>query len=255
MIHLVQFLFFGDPEHYWQKSAKAVAMMYFFLQGTPFIYQGQEIGMTNMPFTAIEQIDAVDSRRLYNQLLEEGKSPEEAIDIVADTTRDNSRTPMQWGSEKYAGFSTNEPWLMVNPNYHTLNVEEQENDPSSILSFYKQMIRIRRENQGLIYGSFKEYLAEHDQLYVYERSFTDKNYLIIVNLTSEVAEYSLPNEVDVPWELLLTNQEERVFERVGKLDPYEAKLFVTSKKELKKFVLSFLMKSKANFFDILYEVG
>lgn len=222
--------FFGDPEHYWQKSAKAVAMMYFFLQGTPFIYQGQEIGMTNMPFTAIEQIDAVDSRRLYNQLLEEGKSPEEAIDIVADTTRDNSRTPMQWGSEKYAGFSTNEPWLMVNPNYHTLNVEEQENDPSSILSFYKQMIRIRRENQGLIYGSFKEYLAEHDQLYVYERSFTDKNYLIIVNLTSEVAEYSLPNEVDVPWELLLTNQEERVFERVGKLDPYEAKLFVTSKK-------------------------
>ncbi len=139
--------FFGDPEHYWQKSAKAVAMMYFFLQGTPFIYQGQEIGMTNMPFTAIEQIDAVDSRRLYNQLLEEGKSPEEAIDIVADTTRDNSRTPMQWGSEKYAGFSTNEPWLMVNPNYHTLNVEEQENDPSSILSFYKQMIRIRRESR------------------------------------------------------------------------------------------------------------
>lgn len=216
---------FGDPIHYWQVSAKAVAMMYFFLQGTPFIYQGQEIGMTNMPFETIDQIDAVDSRRLYKQLLNEGKTKEEAIDIVADTTRDNSRTPMQWGPEAFAGFSKNQPWLAVNPNYQSINVKQQESDPESILAFYKKMIRIRRVNEGLIYGSFKEHLAEHEQLYVYERMLNEKRYLVMVNLTEEVASYSFSNKIEEDWRLLLTNQTHRFFEREGSLAPYEALLF------------------------------
>ncbi|PZM70888.1 alpha-glucosidase, partial [Enterococcus faecium] len=123
---------FGDTRpDFWAMSAKAIAMMYFFLQGTPFIYQGQEIGMTNMPFESIDQVDAVDSKRLYKRLLAEGKTREEALDIIRETTRDNSRTPMQWTSEQYAGFSTHEPWLITNPNTKTINVEQQEYEPES----------------------------------------------------------------------------------------------------------------------------
>ena len=220
---------FGDTsEEFWAISAKAIAMMYFFLQGTPFIYQGQEIGMTNAPFTSIEEIDAVDSKRLYRQLIQEGKSEAEALDIVADTTRDNGRTPMQWSAEDFAGFSTNQPWLMINPNYPVLNVEDQEEDPTSILQFYKKMIRIRRAHMGLIYGSFIEHLTEHSQVYSYERILEQDRYLVIVNLTNDPAEYTFTEEVSQhAWQLLLTNtnQQDRLFKSSGTLEPYEACLY------------------------------
>lgn len=217
---------FGDTSPaYWQVSAKAIAMMYFFLQGTPFIYQGQEIGMTNLPFSSIDEIDAVDSRRLYQQLLDEGRSEEEALDIVANTTRDNSRTPMQWNDHLYAGFSEVAPWLLVNPNHQMINVADQTNDPESILSFYKKMIALRRENKGLVYGSFNEYLPENEQLFVYERVLEEERYLIIVNLTDEAATYTLPTEIETTWEVLLENQSGQEFQSSGTFAPYEARLY------------------------------
>lgn len=217
---------FGDTSPaYWQVSAKAIAMMYFFLQGTPFIYQGQEIGMTNLPFSSIDEIDAVDSKRLYQQLLDEGRSEEEALDIVANTTRDNSRTPMQWDDHSYAGFSKVAPWLLVNPNYQMINVADQTNDPESILSFYKKMITLRRENKGLIYGSFNEYLPENEQLFVYERVLDEERYLSIVNLTDEAATYTLPTEIETNWEVLLENQPGQEFQSSGTFAPYEARLY------------------------------
>ncbi|WP_430604538.1 alpha amylase [Enterococcus sp. DIV1368b] len=217
---------FGDTSPaYWQVSAKAIAMMYFFLQGTPFIYQGQEIGMTNLPFSSIDEIDAVDSRRLYQQLLDEGCSEEEALDIVANTTRDNSRTPMQWNDHLYAGFSEVAPWLLVNPNHQMINVADQTNDPESILSFYKKMIALRRENKGLVYGSFNEYLPENEQLFVYERVLEEERYLIIVNLTDEAATYTLPTEIETTWEVLLENQSGQEFQSSGTFAPYEARLY------------------------------
>lgn len=217
---------FGDTSpKYWQVSAKAIAMMYFFLQGTPFIYQGQEIGMTNLPFSSIDEIDAVDSKRLYQQLLDEGRSEEEALDIVANTTRDNSRTPMQWDDHSYAGFSEVAPWLLVNPNYQMINVADQTNDPESILSFYKKMIILRRENKGLVYGSFNEYLPENEQLFVYERVLDEERYLIIVNLTDEAATYTLPTEIETNWEVLLENQSGQEFQSSSTFAPYEARLY------------------------------
>lgn len=217
---------FGDTSPaYWQVSAKAIAMMYFFLQGTPFIYQGQEIGMTNLPFSSIDEIDAVDSKRLYQQLLDEGRSEEEALDIVANTTRDNSRTPMQWNDHLYAGFSEVAPWLLVNPNYQMINVADQTNDPESILSFYKKMITLRRENKGLIYGSFNEYLPENEQLFVYERVLDEERYLIIVNLTDEAATYTLPTEIETNWEVLLENKPGQEFQSDSTFAPYEARLY------------------------------
>ncbi|PTO34327.1 glycoside hydrolase family 13 protein [Enterococcus mundtii] len=217
---------FGDTSPaYWQVSAKAIAMMYFFLQGTPFIYQGQEIGMTNLPFSSIDEIDAVDSKRLYQQLLDEGRSEEEALDIVANTTRDNSRTPMQWNDHLYAGFSEVAPWLLVNPNYQMIHVADQTNDPESILSFYKKMITLRRENKGLIYGSFNEYLPENEQLFVYERVLDEERYLIIVNLTDEAVTYTLPTEIETNWEVLLENQPGQEFQSDSTFAPYEARLY------------------------------
>ncbi|MEC3940084.1 alpha-glucosidase [Enterococcus mundtii] len=217
---------FGDTSpKYWQVSAKAIAMMYFFLQGTPFIYQGQEIGMTNLSFSSIDEIDAVDSKRLYQQLLDEGRSEEEALDIVANTTRDNSRTPMQWDDHSYAGFSEVAPWLLVNPNYQMINVADQTNDPESILSFYKKMIILRRENKGLVYGSFNEYLPENEQLFVYERVLDEERYLIIVNLTDEAATYTLPTEIETNWEVLLENQSGQEFQSSSTFAPYEARLY------------------------------
>jgi len=217
---------FGDTSpKYWEVSAKAIAMMYFFLQGTPFIYQGQEIGMTNLPFSSIDEIDAVDSKRLYQQLLDEGRSEEEALDIVANTTRDNSRTPMQWNDHSYAGFSEVAPWLVVNPNHQTINVADQTNDPDSILSFYKKMIAVRREHKGLIYGSFNEYLPENEQLFVYERILDEERYLIIVNLTDEAAPYTLPTNIGIDWEGLLENQPSSTFQSSGTFAPYEARLY------------------------------
>lgn len=217
---------FGDTSpKYWQVSAKAIAMMYFFLQGTPFIYQGQEIGMTNLSFSSIDEIDAVDSKRLYQQLLDEGRSEEEALDIVANTTRDNSRTPMQWDDHSYAGFSEVAPWLLVNPNYQMINVADQTNDPESILSFYKKMIILRRENKGLVYGSFNEYLPENEQLFVYERVLDEERYLIIVNLTDEAATYTLPTEIETNWEVLLENQSGQKFQSSSTFAPYEACLY------------------------------
>lgn len=217
---------FGDTSSaYWQVSSKAIAMMYFYLQGTPFIYQGQEIGMTNLPFSSIDEIDAVDSKRLYQQLIDEGRSEEEALDIVANTTRDNSRTPMQWNDHLYAGFSEVAPWLLVNPNHQMINVADQTNDPESILSFYKKMIALRRENKGLVYGSFNEYLPENDQLFVYERVLDEERYLIIVNLTDEAATYALPTEIETNWEVLLENQPGQEFQSSGTFAPYEARLY------------------------------
>ncbi len=217
---------FGDTSpKYWQVSAKAIAMMYFFLQGTPFIYQGQEIGMTNLSFSSIDEIDAVDSKRLYQQLLDEGRSEEEALDIVANTTRDNSRTPMQWDDHSYAGFSEVAPWLLVNPNYQMINVADQTNDPESILSFYKKMIILRRENKGLVYGSFNEYLPENEQLFVYERVLDEERYLIIVNLTDKAATYTLPTEIETNWEVLLENQSGQKFQSSSTFAPYEACLY------------------------------
>lgn len=218
---------FGNDHNYWLESAKALGMMYFFLQGTPFIYQGQEIGMTNMAFESIEQVDALDSRKLYQRLLQEGRTPEESLAIIRSTTRDNSRTPMQWTDEKFAGFSSHDPWLVVNPNKEVINVEAQEKEPNSLLSFYKQMIQLRKQHTALITGEFKEYLPEHKQLFIYERIESSEQFLIMVNLTMEKTTFDLTTEkLAEDWSLVLTNYlDEPQFGLVGEFAPYEAKMY------------------------------
>lgn len=217
---------------YRERSAKALAMMYLLLQGTPFIYQGQEIGMTNMHFSDINEINAVDSKHIYQELVDQGMNKAEALAIVSQTTRDNARTPMQWDNSVYGGFSETKPWLGVNPNTKEINVASQLNDEKSVFSFYRQLIGLRKESQALIYGSFEELLSDHEQIYAYLRTFEDETFLIIVNLSDQSAVYQLPEAIrpkEAVWDLVMSNMEgsEGLSITTDTLAPFEARAYRT----------------------------
>lgn len=228
-------VFGSEVPVYRERSAKALAMMYLFLQGTPFIYQGQEIGMTNMHFSDIDEINALDSKHIYQELVDQGMDKAEALAIVSQTTRDNARTPMQWDDSVYGGFSETKPWLAVNPNTKEINVASQLTDATSVLSFYQQLIGLRKESQALIYGSFEELLSDHEQIYAYLRTVVDETFLILVNLSGKAAEYQLTGSLgpkEAVWDLVVSNMEEpdEVSIKTDTLAPFEARAYRTTGK-------------------------
>jgi alpha amylase catalytic region len=214
----------GDDSTLRKTSAKALGMMYFFMQGTPFIYQGQEIGMTNVQFDELTDYDDIQSVNRARQMMEEGTPREEAMNYIYASSRDNVRTPMQWNSQPEAGFTTGTPWLGVNPNYADINVAESLKDPNSIYHFYKEMIALRRDNEALIYGSYELVLPLHKQVYAYKRQGESETYLIVVNVFNDSAEVDL-TPFDLK-ELVLTNYEvPNPLEQDIQLRPYEARLY------------------------------
>lgn len=217
----------GNDKEYWKESAKAFGMMYFFMQGTPFIYQGQEIGMTNVQFPTIEEYDDVATKNLYKLKREEGVSHKEIMEIIWSSSRDNSRTPMQWSSEAYAGFSRHTPWMGINPNYLDINVENQKKDPDSIYHFYKKMIELKKSGPILTYGTFDLVDEENNQVFAYTRTLDDKKMVIITNLSAEEAVFE-NRVVELEHEnLLLANYavEEHEPTTSISLQPYEARLY------------------------------
>lgn len=214
----------GDDGTLRKTSAKALGMMYFFMQGTPFIYQGQEIGMTNVQFEELTDYDDIQSVNRARQMMKEGTSREEAMNYIYASSRDNVRTPMQWNAQPEAGFTTGTPWLGVNPNYADINVVESLKDPNSIYHFYKEMIALRRDNEALIYGSYELVLPLHKQVYAYKRQGESETYLIVVNVFNDSAEVDL-TPFDLK-ELVLTNYEvPNSLEKDIQLRPYEARLY------------------------------
>lgn len=214
----------GDDSTLRKTSAKALGMMYFFMQGTPFIYQGQEIGMTNVQFEELTDYDDIQSVNRARQMMEEGTPREEAMNYIYASSRDNVRTPMQWNAQPEAGFTTGTPWLGVNPNYADINVAESLKDPNSIYHFYKEMIALRRDNEALIYGSYELVLPLHKQVYAYKRQGESETYLIVVNVFNDSAEVDL-TQFDLR-ELVLTNYEvPNSLEQDIQLRPYEARLY------------------------------
>ncbi|EOG5374955.1 alpha-glucosidase [Cronobacter turicensis] len=179
----------GDTERHWRESATCIAAMYFLMQGTPFIYQGQEIGMTNTRFAGLDDFDDVSAHNKARDLRDQGMSEEEIVDFLTRTGRDNSRTPMQWNASPYAGFSTHEPWLKVNPNYEMINVESQQHDPHSVLNFYRQMIHLRKREPALIYGRYETVLDDHEQIYAYRRVLDDETLVVLCNFSGKAAEW------------------------------------------------------------------
>ncbi|NUW60103.1 glycoside hydrolase family 13 protein [Cronobacter muytjensii] len=179
----------GDTERHWRESATCIAAMYFLMQGTPFIYQGQEIGMTNTRFASLDDFDDVSAHNKARDLRDQGMSEEEIVEFLTRTGRDNSRTPMQWDASPYAGFSTHEPWLKVNPNYEMINVESQQHDPHSVLNFYRQMIHLRKREPALIYGRYEPLLDDHEQIYAYGRTLGGERVVVLCNLSGKAAEW------------------------------------------------------------------
>lgn len=187
----------GDDKNYWYESATSHATAYFLQQGTPFIYQGQEIGMTNYPFESIESFNDVAVKTEYQIVKKEGGDVNQLLDKYKMENRDNARTPMQWNNSINAGFTTGKPWLHVNPNYTEINVKQQLNDKFSILSYYKALIQLKKSDLIYTYGKFNMVDAENKQVFAYTRTFKNNTVLIVANLTNEVSELNLPFELDI----------------------------------------------------------
>ncbi|MCH9555163.1 alpha-glucosidase [Staphylococcus epidermidis] len=187
----------GDDKNYWYESATSHATAYFLQQGTPFIYQGQEIGMTNYPFESIESFNDVAVKTEYQIVKKEGGDVNQLLDKYKMEKRDNARTPMQWNNSINAGFTTGKPWFHVNPNYTEINVKQQLNDKFSILSYYKALIQLKKSDLIYTYGKFNMVDAENKQVFAYTRTFKNNTVLIVANLTNEVSELNLPFELDI----------------------------------------------------------
>ncbi|MGB8001212.1 MAG: alpha-amylase family glycosyl hydrolase, partial [Anaerobacillus sp.] len=219
----------GNDEKYHNESSKCLATLYFFMQGTPFIYQGQEIGMTNVQFESIEDYDDVAIKNLYAHEIKEGKSHQEIMEGIWKSGRDNSRTPMQWSNEKNAGFTdSDETWLKVNPNCKAINVKESITDRHSIYHFYKNLIKLRKNHPVFIYGKYELILPEHDRIFAYTRSLDDEIMLVITNLFAEEAAFHLPEELrNYSSKLLTCNYERNNHESIDRLylKPYEARVY------------------------------
>lgn len=186
-----------DDKNYWYESATSHATAYFLQQGTPFIYQGQEIGMTNYPFESIESFNDVAVKTEYQIVKKEGGDVNQLLDKYKMENRDNARTPMQWNNSINGGFTTGKPWFHVNPNYTEINVKQQLNDKFSILSYYKALIQLKKSDLIYTYGKFSMVDAENEQIFAYTRSFKNNTVLIVANLTNEVSELNLPFELDI----------------------------------------------------------
>lgn len=218
----------GDDDLFRIESAKALATMYFLMQGTPFIYQGQEIGMTNVQFPSIDNYNDVAIKNLYRLELGNGKSHDEIMRIIWKTGRDNSRTPMQWNDGENAGFTTGTPWIQVNPNYKEINVEQAVQDPDSIYHHYKKLIRLRAGNPVAVYGTYDLILPNHKQIYAYTRTLGNEKWVVISNLFSEKAEFNLPRNIRyISSDLLISNYptDPAGSPRKISLRPYESRVY------------------------------
>lgn len=231
----------GNDSEYWMESAKSLATMYFLMQGTPFIYQGQEIGMTNVKFDSMDDYDDVAMKNLYRLEKEAGKSHEEIMQVIWKNGRDNSRTPMQWDTTENAGFSTGKPWMKVNPNYTEINVERAKQDPYSIYHHYKKLIALRAANPVTVYGTYDLILPEDERIYAYTRSLGHQKLLVMSNLTSNEALFDLPLDLEfVSSELLLHNYEVDPAEQIETvaLRPYESRVYMLVSAPIEQEVIS-----------------
>lgn len=218
----------GNDTTYWRESATSIAAMYFMMQGTPFIYQGQEIGMTNVRFKTIEEYNDVKTINLYSINKAKGMSDEDIMKIIWASSRDNSRTPMQWDESPNAGFTTGTSWIGVNPNYKEINVAGQKKDTDSVFNFYKKMISIKKQNDILIYGKYDLILENHEQIFAYTRTLDNEKVIVICNLTASEAVYEYEDEKLKYDGLVLNNYEVHNHEDTTTivLKPYETRMYL-----------------------------
>ena len=185
---------FGSDTTYWKESAEMLAVAIHFMRGTPYIYQGEELGMTNPHFTKIEQYRDVESLNYYRILREQDKTEAETLDIIAQRSRDDSRTPMQWNSSENAGFTTGTPWIGIADNYKAINAAAEVDDPDSVRSFYKMLVHLRKTHKVISEGKIEFLYPDNADLLAYRRYGAEdgEELLVLCNLTEHDAPYTLP---------------------------------------------------------------
>lgn len=218
---------FGS-EKFREESSKMLFTMLLTMEGTPYIYQGEEIGMTNVKFPSIDDYRDIEVKNMWKEYVEHrGYSPEEFMKAVHYIARDNNRTPIQWDDSENAGFTTGTPWIGVNPNYKEINVKNALADKNSIFYYVKELIKLRHENPIAVYGDFKEYMEDSESLYVYERNFEGKTMLVILNFTGEEQNFEIPEKFkNMNSKLYISNYENTDKFEKNTLRPYEAIVYI-----------------------------
>jgi trehalose-6-phosphate hydrolase len=224
---------YGEDGKYRNESAKMLATTIHMMQGTPYIYQGEEIGMTNPKFTSIDEYRDVESINIFNILKEEGKSEEEILEILRHKSRDNSRTPVQWSSGKNSGFTSGTPWIPVAKNYKEINVDQALADEKSVFYHYQKLNSLRKEHSIIVHGDYQLILEDHPEIFAYVRNGDGEKLLVVNNFYGKDSEFSLPEEVEVEgWssEVLLSNYDDTANHcRDFTLRPYESIVFRLTK--------------------------
>ncbi|MVX64009.1 alpha,alpha-phosphotrehalase [Clostridium chromiireducens] len=220
---------FGNDKEYWLESAKMLGTCLHMMKGTPYIFQGEEIGMTNVAFDNIEDYRDIETLNSYKELVEKkGKNKEEMMQAIHDRSRDNARTPMQWDDSENAGFTLGEPWIKVNPNYININAKAQVNDKDSIFSYYKKLIGIRKEYPIVVYGKYDLILEESEEIYAYTRTLDNEKLLVICNFTEKETLFQTPSDINTNFQkLIISNYDVITHDFTNMiLRPYEARVYL-----------------------------
>jgi oligo-1,6-glucosidase len=221
---------FGNDTQYRVESAKMLVTFLHMMQGTPYVYQGEEIGMTNVAFDKIEDYRDVEIHNLWRDRVESGRASQDDIwHAIHVKGRDNARTPMQWDDSENAGFTTGTPWIHVNPNYRDINVKEAVADPNSIYHYYKKIIQLRKQNPIMVYGKYDLILRDHDEIYAYTRTNGDEVWLVVCNFFANQPEFQLPDGLQGDHATLIVSNYDDVAERGAvtrfALRPYECRVY------------------------------
>lgn len=214
--------FGNDSDEYREISAKMLATCIHMMQGTPYVYQGEELGMTNCPFNTLDNFRDLESINAFHELTEQGKMTEEdMMAAIGYKGRDNARTPMQWDDSAYAGFSTATPWIMVNPNYTKINAKDQINREDSVFKYYQKLIKLRHESELIVYGTYDLILDDDKDIYAYIRTLGDEKLIVYCNFSENTREVELPEEF-VNKKVLISNYSDAKANQKITLRPYEA---------------------------------
>ena len=214
--------FGNDSDEYREISAKMLATCIHMMQGTPYVYQGEELGMTNCPFNTLDNFRDLESINAFHELTEQGKMTEEdMMAAIGYKGRDNARTPMQWDDSAYAGFSTANPWIMVNPNYTKINARDQINREDSVFKYYQKLIKLRHESELIVYGTYDLILDDDKDIYAYIRTLGDEKLIVYCNFSENTREVELPKEF-TNGKVLISNYIDAKVNHKITLRPYEA---------------------------------
>ncbi|WP_026832974.1 glycoside hydrolase family 13 protein [Exiguobacterium undae] len=220
----------GNDQKFRVESAKMLATLLHGMQGTPYIYQGEEIGMTNAAYASLADYKDIETQNIYRERIKKGFSHEQTMTAIRLKARDNARTPMQWSRDRYAGFSDAPPWMKLNENYKEINVEQALHDPDSIFYHYQTLIALRKKHEVLVYGSFRLILEQHEQVFAYERHFQGKTLVVVCNFYDQPVSIILPGAENRI--ILSSNYKDSSLEvEEVYLRPYEAIIYLEKRGE------------------------